>query len=62
MSVADFWARWAERGTCKLEPLYDEDGWAKYCLKLMMLDGDWLLSDDFLADIALDAAAYYPAG
>ncbi len=54
---SEFWARWATRGTHVLVPLHDEDGWAKYCLKLMTVDGDWFHSDDFLADNAFNSAA-----
>ncbi|WP_218127885.1 hypothetical protein [Belnapia rosea] len=54
---SQFWARWAQRGTHKLVPLYDADGWAKYCLKLMTVEGDWFYSDEFLADTAFRSAA-----
>ena len=54
---SQFWARWAPRGTHRLMPLYDEDGWAKYCLKLMSLDGVWFDSIEFLSDTAFNRAA-----
>lgn len=43
-----FWAKWATRGTHALVAIFDAPGWAKYAVKELRPQDDWVLSDTFL--------------
>lgn len=50
-----FWSRLAPAGTHDVQPIYDERGWAHYCLKLAHADTEWITSDEHLPEHAVAA-------